>query len=362
MKPKFPGGCLLFSFTAAISLLTLPVCAQMVIGGSTPAPSAVLDLQSTSKGFLPPRMTTAQRNAIASPATGLIVYNSDEQTLQINLGTSATPTWARLSVSQSLSSLIPPLTALTGGTFTMGCTTGDPDCILHESPQHSVTLSPFQISDSEVTQAQWQAVMGSNPSHFNSPACPQCPVEKVSWYDALVYCNRLSDAQGLTPCYYQDASYTQVYGKSGGTWSLPNTAPVYWNPSAKGYRLPTEAEWEYAARGGSALNIYSGSGTVDQVAWYTGNSTRTKAVKELFPNSFGLYDMSGNVEEWCWDFYSATYYYISPSTDPTGPSGGGNQVIRGGGYLSSAANNRVSYRGFVSTASRSSDYGFRIAR
>lgn len=332
----------------------------MVIGGSTPSPSAILDLQSTAKGLLPPRMTTAQRNAIASPAVGLIIYNTDEQSLQINTGTVSQPSWSGLSVTQPLA---PSLTTLPGGTFDMGCTTGDLNCQSDESPQHSVALSRFQISDGEVTQAQWQSLMGSNPSSFVSPVCPQCPVEQVSWYDALVYCNRLSEAQGLSPCYFSDASYTQVYGKSGGTWSLPSSGTVYWNPSAKGYRLPTEAEWEYAARGGSATNLYSGSSTIDQVAWYATNSgSRTKSVKGLFPNGLGLYDMSGNVWDWCWDWYSGTYYSSSPSSDPRGPGTGSSRVVRGGSWGSVPSDCRVANRVADTPDGRYSYLGFRLAR
>jgi len=361
MHPLFPGHLLRLSISGYLMLLSLPGSGQMVIGGSTPSPSAVLDLQSTAKGFLPPRMTTAQRNAIASPAVGLIIYNSDEQSLQINTGTVSQPSWSGLSASQPFSSLASSLTTLPGGTFDMGCTTGDPNCQSDESPQHSVTLSRFEISDGEVTQAQWQSLMGSNPSSFVSPACPQCPVDAVSWYDAVVYCNRLSEAQGLAPCYFSDAAYTQVYGKSGGTWSLPNSGTVYWNPSAKGYRLPTEAEWEYAARGGSATNLYSGSSTIDQVAWYTTNSgSRTKAVKGLFANGFGLYDMSGNVWEWCWDWYSV--YSSSPSSDPRGPDTGSFRVRRSGSWVSYPRYCRVAYRDVNSPGVRVNDLGFRLAR
>ncbi len=117
-----------------------------------------------------------------------------------------------------------------GGTFSMGCTTGGSNCFSNEFPVHTVTLSAFQIGETEVTQAQWQAVMGSNPSYFRGNNSR--PVEYVSWYDVAVFCNRLSEAQGLTPCYYADSSFTQVYGKSGGSWSLPNSGNVYWNPSA----------------------------------------------------------------------------------------------------------------------------------
>ena len=245
------------------------------------------------------------------------------------------------------------------GSFSMGCTSGDTDCYGTETPVRTVTLSAFQMSETEVTQVLWQAVMGSNPSAFSS--CAQCPVENVSWYDAAVFCNRLSEANGLVPCYYADAGFTQVYGKSGSTWSLPNSGEVYWNPAAKGYRLPTEAEWEYAARGGSATNIYSGSNNVDEVAWYDGNNSPwgPKPVKGKLPNEYGLYDMSGNVWELAWDWYGD--YPSSAETNPTGPSGASTRVFRGGCWSINARLCSVSYRVNGTPSDRGSYLGFRLA-
>jgi len=244
------------------------------------------------------------------------------------------------------------------GTFSMGCTTGDPNCFSDESPVRSVTLSAFQIGETEVTQAQWQAFMGSNPSYF--PSCAQCPIEQVSWYDAVVFCNRLSEANGLTPCYYSDAVFTQVYGKTGGNWSLPNSGTVYRNPNAKGYRLPTEAEWEYAARGGSTTNLYSGSNSVDGVAWYASNSgNTTRTVKGKSPNGYGLYDMSGNVWEWCADWYDA--YPSTAQSNPTGPSGASSRVNRGGSWFDNAQYCRVSLRSYSTPSLRGFSLGFRLA-
>ena len=249
------------------------------------------------------------------------------------------------------------------GTFSMGCITGDPSCNpVAEYPVRAVTLSAFRIGETEVTQEQWQAVMGSNPSYFSS--CAQCPVEQVSWRDALVFCNRLSEAEGLTPCYYSDPSFTQLFGKSGGTWSLyndPAYSPVYWKPSTNGYRLPTEAEWEYAARGGSATNLYSGSNNVDQVAWYASNSgSRTKPVKGKQSNGYGLYDMSGNVAEAVWDWFYQNYPSYS-ETNPKGPTGGQLLVRRGGSWGSPYPYFcRVTDRSVTDWSSRELATGFRI--
>jgi formylglycine-generating enzyme required for sulfatase activity len=244
------------------------------------------------------------------------------------------------------------------GTFSMGCTTGDNLCDARETPVHNVTLSAFQVGETEVTQAQWQVVMGSNPSYF--PSCAQCPVEQVSWYDALVFCNRLSESQGLKPCYYSDAGFTQVYGKNGSAWSLPNSGVLYRNPAAKGYRLPTEAEWEYAARGGNNSFVYSGSNTAGNVAWY-GNPGSTQSARQKSANSYGLYDMSGNVFEWCEDDWHNDYNG-APSTGSAWIESprANTRIIRGGSFINPAENCRVSYRGGNIPSFRHYSMGFRI--
>jgi formylglycine-generating enzyme required for sulfatase activity len=242
------------------------------------------------------------------------------------------------------------------GTFPMGCTSGDTECDGDERPVRNVTLSAFQMGETEVTQAQWQAVMGSNPSF-----CATCPVELVTWFDAVVFCNRLSEAQGLKPCYYSDAGFTQVYGKSGSSWTLPNAGTVVRDPSAKGYRLPTEAEWEYAARGGNSSHIYSGGNTVGNVAWYGANSSwKTQPVKDKQANGYGLYDMSGNVYEWCQDWYGG--YPSSAQTNPQGPDTGSGRVIRGGSWNDPPQNCRVANRYGNSPGSRDDGTGFRLSR
>jgi len=353
-----------------LALAAGPVLSQNVIGGGTPDTSAVLDLQSTQKGFLPPRMSTAQRNAIALPATGLIVYNTEAQELQINLGTPSAPSWGRLatSVTQGSVPATTPLRTLPGGTFSMGCTSGDTQCQSDESPVRQVTLSPFQIGETELTQGEWASVYNDGvPSYWYNAFTSRAPLENVTWFEAVVFCNRLSELHGLTPCYYSDAGFTQVLGKSGSTWVSPPTSAsvrVYWNTAAKGYRLPTEAEWEYAARGGSATNLYSGSNTITYVGWHnanTNNGSSTQYVKRLFPNGYGLYDMTGNVSEWVWDLYGT--YPNSAETNPTGPSDGRtDRTIREGNYANSTDVCRVSNRGILAPTAKSINLGFRIAR
>jgi formylglycine-generating enzyme required for sulfatase activity len=179
------------------------------------------------------------------------------------------------------------------------------------------------------------------------------PVAGVDWYDAVKYCNWLSEKEGLTPCYDVKGRLSQC------------------DFSADGYRLPTEAEWEYAARGGQRSQgyIYAGSDNVDDVGWYEGNSGKqTYPVGQKQPNELGLYDMSGNMWEWCWDWYGEDYYASSPASDPTGPSSGTGPHIsdaerarRGGSYRENSDCLRVARRS-ADGASYPGDNGFRLVR
>ncbi len=237
------------------------------------------------------------------------------------------------------------MVTIPAGTFTMGCTGEQSGCYSDEIPIHQVTLSPYEIGKYEVTQKEWRTVMGASPSYFTGD---NKPVEQVSWNDIITFCNTLSTREGLTP----------VYTVSG------STVTANWN--ANGYRLPTEAEWEYAARGGaSSTNTqYSGSNTIGNVAWYSSNSgNTTHDVGTKSPNQLEIYDMSGNVWEWCWDWYSSSYYTSSSQTNPRGPSAGSGRVLRGGSWRDTA--------GYCRVASRYSSYdpdfryfsfGFRLAR
>ncbi len=224
------------------------------------------------------------------------------------------------------------------GTFTMGDTRGEGSS--NELPTHQVTLSSFIIGKYEVTQAEYQAVMGTNPSQFSGS---DKPVEQVTWNNAVEYCNARSIQEGLIPCY------------NTSTWAC--------DFSANGYRLLTEAEWEYAARG--ATNnpdyLYAGSNDIASVAWYSGNSGNiTHAVGSKAPNSLGIYDMSGNVWEWCNDWYGS--YSSSAQSDPVGPATGSYRVIRGGSWYISAPSCRVAYRYLYSPTFSYYFIGFRLAR
>jgi hypothetical protein len=211
-----------------------------------------------------------------------------------------------------------------GGSFVMGCTGEQKDCDGDELPPHRVTLSDYYIGETEVTQAQWRAVMGEG-SIINK-GCDQCPIESVSWNSVQVFINKLNTMS------------TGMY-----------------------YRLPTEAEWEYAARGGkrSMGYLYSGSNDLDDVAWYNGNpEDRTQPVRQLQPNELGLYDMSGNVWEWCADWYDN--YPSVDQINPTGPDRRTTRVIRGGAWYGEDADCRVSFRDDEKPDNSFNVLGFRL--
>jgi formylglycine-generating enzyme required for sulfatase activity len=229
-----------------------------------------------------------------------------------------------------------------GGAFQMGSNNGDDA----EKPVHSVTVKSFLMGKYEVTQKEWNEVMESNPSHFKGD---NLPVENVSWYEAVEFCNRLSVKEGLTPAYSGDGDRKVC------------------DFNATGYRLPTEAEWEYAAKGGNRGGnyMYAGSNSPDDVAWYDGNSgNRTHPVGTKQPNSLGIYDMSGNVWEWCWDWYGS--YGNESQSNPQGLSSpapsGANRVCRGGNWDNSAADVRSAYRGRFTPPSWGDNLGFRLVR
>ena len=209
-----------------------------------------------------------------------------------------------------------------GGTFHMGATSeqGGYD---EEKTVHSVTISDYYIGETEVTQELWEAVMGSNPSYFTGNN--QRPVEYVSWYDCQEFIKKLNQLTG------------------------------------KKFRLPTEAEWEYAARGGkySRGYRYSGSNNADEVAWYSNSGSKTHSVKTKKANELGLYDMSGNVYEWCNDWRGR--YQSNSQTNPTGPSEGERRVLRGGSWGSYDRLVRVSNRYYITPDPRYYDCGLRLA-
>ncbi len=248
-------------------------------------------------------------------------------------------------------------------TFSMGDTRGVG--IYDESPVHTVSLSPYYMAKYEVTQAEYESIMGYNPAVQNAGLGDDYPVYYTQWYHALVYCNLRSIAEGLTPVYTIAGSTDPAdWGDIPSDWNDNVWDNAICNWAANGYRLPTEAEWECAARG--ATNdpdyLYSGSDDANAVAWYSGNNTLggVKPVGAKAPNGIGIYDMSGNVQEWCWDRYYHTYYEYSPEENPTGQYYGNFRVHRGGYWNSDVriTARRQQYPGYVQCI----DYGFRVCR
>lgn len=219
-------------------------------------------------------------------------------------------------------------------TFFMGSTTifSSSD----ERPNHQVTLSAYEIGRYEVTQKEWRSVMGTNPSYFQGD---NRPVEQVSWNDVISFCNKLSESEGLSPVY-----------------SFFGSASVSADWKANGYRLPTEAEWENAAD-------YHSSITLEDIAWYHVNSKgTTHGIGEKERNELGMYDLIGNVWEWCWDWYLSYYYTSASQTDPKGPSSGIYRVARGGGFDSPENHCTHSKRFTWGPTRKHIATGFRLAR
>jgi formylglycine-generating enzyme required for sulfatase activity len=244
-----------------------------------------------------------------------------------------------------------------GGTFTMGSPSNEPQRFSDEV-QHRVTVSAFYMGKYEVTQAEYEAVMGTNPSNFKGS---NLPVECVSWYDVIEYCNRLSQNEGLTPAYTIDKNRSDPNNKGEDDtirWM------VMWNQNANGYRLPTEAEWEYACRAGTTTPFSTGNNITTSNANYDGNypynnnykgtfREKTTPVGSFAPNPWGVYDMHGNVWEWCWD-WSGSYF--------SGAVSGANRVIRGGSWYDSGWYLRSAYRGDYTPSYWFNRVGFRLVR
>jgi formylglycine-generating enzyme required for sulfatase activity len=261
-----------------------------------------------------------------------------------------------------------------GGTFTMGSPSSEKDRYDREGPQHQVTVRSFYMSKYEVTQKEWQEVMGTTVRQQRDKANTSWPLVGegdsypmyyVSWYEAIEYCNKRSQREGLTPAYTIDKSRNDPNNKAPTSgeksWEYdPVRWTVTWNRNANGYRLPTEAEWEYACRAGTTTPYYTGS-SVDNAGWYYGNSgNKTHPVGQKQANAWGLYDMHGNVWEWCWDWYGS--YSGGSQTDPVGASSGTIRVWRGGSWYDSAGDARSALRNLITPSLRSGSLGFRLLR
>jgi formylglycine-generating enzyme required for sulfatase activity len=232
--------------------------------------------------------------------------------------------------------------------------------------QHEVTLTrSFWMMATEITQEQFEGEMGYNPSSFSSCGAT-CPVEQVNWYEFAAYGNALSRAEGLDECYYCEGSQAAVTCETDSGYLLPAVS-IY---DCDGYRLPTEAEWEYAARGGTTTATHNGdlattdctlSSVLSPVGWYCGNAgNRTHPVGDKSANAYGLYDMLGNVWEWCHDWYGT--YPGGAETDPTAPPSGSSRVPRGGSWYFNARGARAADRYIRSPGFRNGSSGARFVR
>jgi formylglycine-generating enzyme required for sulfatase activity len=236
-----------------------------------------------------------------------------------------------------------------GGTFTMGSPSTEVDRQDNEA-QHQVTVNGFYMGKYEVTQAEYEAVMGTNPSSFKGA---KLPVERVSWFDAVEYCNKRSVKEGLSPAYPR------------------NGDSVTWNKNATGYRLPTEAEWEYACRAGTTTPFSTGSNITTAQSNYEGNypynnnakgtyREKTTEAGSFAANKWGLYDMHGNVWEWCWD--RSGDYSSGAQSNPDGAVSGFYRVVRGGSWRGGGQGLRSAFRGNDTPSHRFIDLGFRLVR
>jgi formylglycine-generating enzyme required for sulfatase activity len=261
---------------------------------------------------------------------------------------------AAMAVSAYAQSKVPDtFVRINGGTFTIGSPANEPERD-DDEVQHPVTVSAFYMGKYEVTQKEYEEVMGTNPSDFKGP---NLPVENVGWFDAVEYCNKRSQKEGLTPAY--------TISDRG------DNRTVTWNRNANGYRLPTEAEWEYVCRAGTTTPFSTGNNITTDQANYNGNypynnnakgtyREKTTPVGSFAPNPWGLYDMHGNVYEWCWDWYGD--YSRGAQTNPAGAASGSYRVIRGGGWDGSASYARSVYRLYDIPNYRDGAIGFRVVR
>ncbi|MCU0661730.1 MAG: formylglycine-generating enzyme family protein [Myxococcota bacterium] len=343
--------------------------------------------------------TSSESTTISSTGTG-----TEQETTGSDTGTGTTPDTDTTTVDIGAE-----WTTVPAGSFWMG--TPDGNCpagytgpggasctseLARDSDEelHYVTLThAFELMRTEVTQSRFAALMGYNPSNFASCGST-CPVETVSWNDAAAYANELSLKEGLTPCYVLSnvrckagtsrdvgTDYMSCFDgdalSSGGIDTATVALKGVATPQAcSGYRLPTESEWEYAARSGTLTAFYNGAITntgcspldsnLAAIGWYCGNASDTPhPVAGKAANAWGLYDMSGNVWEWTWDWYQSTYpagSVASPLVDPAGPSSAFGRVFRGGGWKGDAEYKRCGSRSYNSPNAHSNIVGFRLAR
>ena len=367
-KAYKPGWSSSDIYQAIYNLTVITPVATPVIsppGGTYTTPQNVVITCATTNVTIRYTLNGSEPNASSLLYTGPIVI-SDAVTVKAKAFRTNWPDSQTATESYVINFTLGQMISVTGGMFFMGNFTasGYP---ADEAPEHQVILSSFSIGKYELTQLEWFNVMNTYPSFFNGN--PYNPVETISWYETLVYCNKRSLLESLTPCYTISGS------TNPDNWgAMPTTNNTTWNSvtcnwTANGYRLPTEAEWEYAAGGAMSTPdyLYAGSNNALEVAWFRANSQgSTQIVGHLQPNQLGLHDMSGNVYEWCWDWHLSTYYSVSPVNNPTGPdnaSSDGWRITRGGdwdGYNDDQC--RLKNRTGKVPYFRSSSFGLRVVR
>lgn len=231
----------------------------------------------------------------------------------------------------------------------------------NEGPQRPVSFErPLWVKRTEVTVGEWAAVVGNQPAHFTEQCGEDCPVEQVNWYEAVAYANLLSDAEGLEACYVLEGCEGTL-GHGLPEEEVYQCAQVTLWATCTGYRLPTEAEWEYSYRAGTAGPYYAEP--VEAIAWHAGNSDHEVwPVALKLPNAWGLYDMAGNVSEWVWDWYSDSYGEVDQPWPPLGPEEGTYRVLRGGSWSAYGWDARASQRSYSPPATRHNSMGFRLVR
>ncbi len=307
---------------------------------------------------------------VAMLVTGFTGCDDDSDTLEHETGSPSSPQTAPVRMIETVS--------IPAGSFQMGNSGTTSVHTEDEVPVHTVTLSPFTMSKYEITYGQWIEVTQWGVSHdykfrkrgnmgskgfYDSTGDENesHPVTYITWYDAILWCNALSEKEGLVPCYYTTSSKSIVY--RSGEIDLGDDL-VDWE--ANGYRLPTEAEWEYACRADTATEYSFGDNLTETNANYVHSGdifdNGTTPVGFYAANQWGLYDMHGNVFEWCWDWYDMRYYDISPAASPHGPSDGTARVIRGGSWYHNLHYTRSAFRGGYSTTTVNDRLGFRTVR
>jgi eukaryotic-like serine/threonine-protein kinase len=349
-----------------IELVNMPKGAEVLVDGQEVAvtwpgggkPAVVTVTPGTHK-------IVVKKDGIETSGDEVTVRTGSKEQFSVRLGTSVKTT-DELPKSYDLESIKNSigmtLVLIPYGEFFMGSPDDAMEAENDERPLHRVRISkPFYLGVCEVTQAQFESVMGNNPSHFSAKgggkdrvagqSTDQYPVEQVSWLDAIQFCNKLSEKAGKKPFYEIDRTDVRVKD---------------WN--GQGYRLPTEAEWEYACRanasGPTRFSFGDEPMELKIYGWFDGNSEqRTHPVSQKRPNGFGLYDTNGNVWEWCWDWYSVGYYNQTPADDPTGPAGASlsARVFRGGAWNDRLRDARSAKRAGDVPGFRQGNVGFRLA-